>query len=552
MLINLLMKYLYALAVVLLSLVTQLALADAEFELNGNAIQAHADFLASDLLEGRATGARGYDLAAAYVATQFRQYGLKPVSGNGYMQRVPLVEATVVLPGSSMIFKHDNVTDTFDYGTDYLPAANFYTSPISVTAPVAFAGFGITAPELDYDDLSSVDVQGRIVIILEGAPKKFKPSLRDYYSWRDSKYANLIRHGAIAVIEVMKPDGNADANRSDHDYTDWDSVVASSWISDMRRVNADDEAVEPFAELKVKLRFNPDKAARLFGNGRSWEQIIATANAGIPQGFALPGTMTLNTTTGLRRTESSNVVGVLTGSDPDLRHEYVVVTAHLDHLGRGPSVNGDNIYNGMQQNATGVAMMLELARMFAAMPQKPRRSILFVAATAGERSAQGIQHFLKAGSIPVNNLVAALTLDMPLPLMQTSDVFGIGADQSTLGVALSSVLQKMSLRLVYPETSEGSLTNNELLPFVQAGIPVVELRSGLHARAARNDMRSARQEYLQNHFNQPSDDGSNAAMDTEAARDMDGVAAQLVWSVANTSARPVWYRSSTLHNKLRR
>ncbi|HEX2586503.1 MAG TPA: M28 family peptidase [Steroidobacteraceae bacterium] len=548
------MSKLYTLVLsLLLSLIAApLMAADTEFQLNGNAIQAHADFLASDLLEGRATGARGYDLAAAYVATQFRQFGLKPVSGNGYMQRVPLVEATVVLPGSGMVFKHDNVIDSFEYSNDYLPAANFYTSPVNLTAPVAFAGYGITAPELDYDDFASVDVQGRIAIILEGAPKKFKPSLRDYYSWRDAKYANLIRHGAIAVVEIMRDEGGAESNAGEQSYSAWDRATSASWISDMRRVNADDEAVEPFAELKIKLRFNPDKASRLFINGHSWEQVLNAANAGTPQGFVLPGTMTLNTTTGLRRTESSNVVGVLTGADPDLRREYVLVMAHLDHLGRGAAVNGDNIYNGMQQNATGVAMMLELAREFAAMPQRPRRSILFVAATAGDRSAQGIQHLLKAGPIPVNNIVAAVSLDLPLPLMQTSDVLGIGADQSTLGVALSGVLQKMSLRLVFPESTEGSLTNNELLPFVQAGVPVVALRSGVHARAVRGDMRAARQEYLQNHFNQPSDDASNAAMDAEAAKELDMVAAQLMWSVANTATRPVWYRSSTLHNKLRR
>lgn len=529
--------------------------AAAEFQLNSRAIQAHAEFLASDLLEGRAAGSRGYDLAAAYAASQFHQYGLKPVGDNDYLQHVPLIEATAVLPGSSMIFKHDNLTDVFEYSSDYLPAANFFGSPVTVAAPLAFAGFGITAPEADYDDLANVDLQGRIAVIMEGAPRKFHASLRDYYSWRDTKYANLIRHGAVAVIEIMQDDASADSGKSEikseSDDSAWERAATMSWIPDMCRVNADDEPVQPFAELKIKLRFNPASAARLFVNGHNWEQVMSNANAGSAQGFVLPGMMTLTATTGLRRTESSNVVGMVAGSDPDLRREYVLVTAHLDHLGRGAAVNGDNIYNGMQNNATGVAMLLELAHAIAANPQKPRRSILFAITTAGDKSGQGIQYFLKSGPIPVSAIVAAINIDTPLPLMRTTDVIGIGSDQSTLGNVLSAVLQRMNMHLTSADAEEDSLTDAELSPFVQAGIPVVELRAGNHTRSGRADMRNMKRDYMQNHFNQPSDDASNAAMDVEAARELDAVIAQLLLKTANDASRPVWYRSSVIHSKLR-
>ena len=523
--------------------------APAEFQLNAGAIQAHAEFLASDLLEGRAAGSRGYDLAAAYVASQFRQYGLKAVGENGYLQRVPLVEATVVLPGSSMIFKHDNVTDSFEYGSDYLPAANFFSSPVTLTAPLAFAGFGITAPEANYDDFANVDVQGRIVAILEGAPKKFRPSMREYYGWRDTKFANLIRHGAIAVIEIMNDEQAPE--KSEAEDSPWEKAAAMSWVSDMRRVNADDEPVDPFAELKIKVRFNPASAARLFVNGHSWEQVMNGINAGIAQGFALPGTLTLTATTGLRRTESSNVVGMIPGSDAELRREYVMVTAHLDHLGRGAAVNGDTIYNGMQHNATGVAMLLEMARAIAQSPQKPRRSILFVATTAGDKSAQGLQHFLKSSPIAINNVVAAINIDTPLPLLRTSDVIAVGSDQSTLGTSIMNVLQRMNLRLTRSEHEDGSLADVELSPFVQAGVPVIELRSGNTARSGRVDMHALKRDYMENHFDQPSDDTSNAAMDVEAARELDEVMAQLLVTIANNATRPQWYRSSLLHSKIR-
>lgn len=522
---------------------------DADFQLNGPAIQAHAEFLASDLLEGRAAGSRGYDLAAAYVASQFRQYGLKPLKENGYLQRVPLIEATVVLPGSSMIFKHDNTTDTFEYGSDYLPAANFSTSPVTLNAPLAFAGFGITAPEIKYDDFSNVDVQGKIAIILQGAPKKFRSALREYYAWRDTKYVNLIHHGAVAVIEIQHDD--ALAEKPDDADSTWERTVTMSWVSDMRRVNADDEAVDPFAELKIKLRMNQSSAARLFVNGHSWDQVISNATAGVAQGFTMPGTLSLTTTTGLRRTESSNVVGMITGSDPELRREYVLVSAHLDHLGRGPAVNGDTIYNGMQHNATGVSMLLEMARAIAASPQKPKRSILFVAATAGNKGASGIQHLLKSGSISVTNIVAAINIDTPLPLMRTTDVIATGADQSTLGTVVTSVLPQYKLSLVAPDNNDRSLTDVELSSFLQAGIPPIELQSGNHAISGR-DMRSLKHDYLQNILDQPSDDASNTSIDIEAARELAEVNAQLLLAIANNPARPQWYRSSVLHNRARR
>lgn len=522
---------------------------DAEFQLNGSTIQAHAEFLASDLLEGRAAGSRGYDLAAAYVASQFRQYGLKPLKENGYLQRVPLVEATVVLPGSSMVFKHDGVTDTFEYGSDYLPAANFSSSPITLTAPLAFVGFGITAPEVKYDDFSNVDVQGKVAVILQGAPKKFRSALREYYAWRDTKYANLIRHGAVAVIEIQRDDNSAD--KPDETSAIWDRAVSMSWVSDMRRINADDEAVDPFADLKIKLRMNQASAARLFVNGHSWDQVLSNANAGTPQGFALPGTLALTTTTGLRRTESSNVVGMIVGSDPELRREFVLVSAHLDHLGRGPAVNGDTIYNGMQHNATGVAMLLEMAHSIAASAQKPKRSILFVAATAGDKGASGIQHLLKSGAVSVINIVAAINIDMPLPLMRTTDVIATGADQSSLGTAITTVLPQFKLNLTTTDSADRSLTDIELSSFLQAGIPPIELQSGNRAVSGR-DIRSLKRDYLQNILDQPSDDASNASIDIEAARELSEVNAQLLLAIANNPTRPQWYRSSVLHNNVRR
>ncbi|MGE0115600.1 MAG: M28 family peptidase [Steroidobacteraceae bacterium] len=522
--------------------------ADNTPAINAQAIRAHADFLSSDLLEGRATGSRGYELAAAYVAAQFRQYGLTPFGDNkGYLQSVPLIDATVVLPGSSALLRRDGATFNFEFSKDYLPSANFFNANSSVTAPLAFAGYGIDAPELKYNDFADVDLQGRIAVILSGAPERFSAEARDYYGWRDTKYASLVKQGALGVIEV-----NATERKDSRDTpAQWERAVAMSWVSEMRGVNSDDQPDERFPELKLKFRFNADAAAQLLaGNGHSLEQVLQAARIGEPQGFALPGSMSLSATTGLRRLDSNNVLGLVRGSDPRLQNEYVLVTASLDHLGRGAAVNGDSIYNGLQRNAVGVAMLLDMARSMAASPTKPKRSILFAAVTAGEKGARGLQHLLAAGPVTTRNIIAGIALDMPLPITRTSDVIAVGADQTSIGTVLVNVAQQQNLRLLHGDEPPYSILNDTLAPLVQAEIPVLALYGGQRARDGHTDVRSIRREWLLTHINQPSDDQHNTPLDNAATRELATLNIETLLQLANADERPVWYRSSLIHRKL--
>ncbi len=519
--------------------------------INAQAIRAHADFLGSDLLEGRATGSRGYELAAAYVVSQFRQFGLTPAGDNkadgktdvSYLQAVPLVEATVVLPGSSAILRRDGATINFEFSKDYLPAANFFNASTSLTAPLVFAGFGIDAPELKYNDFTDLELQGRIAVILSGAPERFDAQSRSYYGWREAKYATLVKQGALGVIEI-------DAAEFDRDKTlPWDRAVAMSWVSEMRQINSDDQPDERFPELKLRFRFNVDAGAQLFSNGHSLEQALQTARVGEPQGFVLPGAMTLSATTGLRRIESNNVLGLVRGSDPRLQNEYVLVTANLDHLGRGAAVNGDSIYNGLQRNAVGVAMLLDMARSIAAQPARPKRSILFAAVTAGEKSAQGLQHLLSAGPVATRNIVASVVLDTPLPIARSSDVLAIGADQASTGNVLAAAAQQQGLRVVSAEGARDSILDETLAPLTRANIPALSLQGGVRARG-RHDIRALRADWLQAHLNQPSDDQHSLPVDAAAARDLAALNTAIVLQFANQAERPIWYRSSLVHRKL--
>ncbi len=527
--------------------------------INAAAIRAHTDFLSNDLLEGRATGSRGYELAAAYVAAQFRQYGLLPFSSKdpdsrNYLQSVPLIEATVVLPGSVASLRRDGSTTSFEFSKDYLPSANFFNSNSAITAPLVFAGYGIEAPELNYNDFTDLELQGRIAIIFSGAPERFNAQARDYYAWRDSKYATLVKHGALGVIEVDPLEHKDKDSRNNDSVSQWDRAVAMSWVSDMRRVTADEQPDERFPELKLRFRFRLDAAAQLFtSNGYSLDMALQKARMGEAQGFVLPGAMTLSATTGLRRIDSNNVLGMIRGSDARLRNEYILVTANLDHLGRGASINGDSIYNGQQRNAVGMAMLLDMARSLSALPSNmaaPKRSIIFAAVTAGEKGGRGLEHLLLSGPIATRNIVAGIALDMPLPIARTSDVLATGADQSSIGTTLASAAQQQNLRLLHADEPLFSLLNNTLAPLARADIPSLSLHSGLRARSARTDVRTLRRDWMSMHINQPSDDAQNTPLDTTAARDLAQLNAATVLQLANAESRPVWYRDSLIHRKL--
>lgn len=516
--------------------------------LAANAIRAHAEFLSSDLLEGRSTGSRGYELAAAYVAAQFRQYGLTPAgSEGGFLRSVPLVEATAVLPGSSAVLRSEgNVTD-FDFSKDYLPSVNFFSPTSNITAPIVFAGYGIEAPEYKYNDLADLDLQGKIAVILEGAPERLDEEVRNYYGWTETKYASLDKAGAVGVVEIHP------AAEKGTQANSWERIAAMSWVSQLRRQNADNQPDERFPDLKLRFRFNATAAAQLFSNsGHSFEQVMQAAKAGEAQGFALPGTLSLSATTGLRRIESNNVLGLVRGSDPRLQQEYILVTANLDGLGRGSAVNGDNIYNGLQRNAVGVAMLLEMARTVAAMPVKPKRSILFAALTAGEKDAQGLKALLADGSVPARNIVAGITFDTPLPLVRTSDVIAIGADQSSIGNRLVSAAQQMNMRVLLSDDIDNSVLMTSMAPLVRAGIPALALRSGNHARDGRTNVINTKRSWLQQHLTHPSDDLSNAPLDAGAARELAGLNVATLLELANDAERPVWYRSSLAYRKLSR
>lgn len=511
-----------------------------------NGIRGHVEFLASDLLEGRAAASRGHDIAAAYVAAQFRQAGLKPpAGGETFFQSVPLVEATAVLPGSSAEWVVDEKAHSFEYGTHYLPSADFMSASSTLSAPLTFAGFGVDAPELDYSDFANVDVQGRIAVILSGAPAKFTNEQRAYYSWNNTKYATLIARGAVGVVVVDSPD--------DLKRTPWERSVAMSWSPQMRWLDESGKPQDAFQQLKLRFRFKQDAAAQLFaGSQHTFEEVLAAAQAGEPQGFELQGLLTLSATTGLRRTESVNVIAVLPGSDPQLRNEFVVVSAHLDHLGRGSAVNGDSIYNGAQDNALGVGILLEMAHALRESGAQPRRSLLFIAVTAEEKGLLGSDYFARRPPVAADALVADINIDMPRVFVAAQDFIALGADHSSLGANARAAAAAQGYQLSPdPAPEQVGFIRSDQFSFVRQGIPALVLYGGDKARARGVDLAQIKHDYLQQHYHQPSDDLA-LPIHYPMAADLARINLRIALDVANATARPRWKAGDFLAEKFPR
>jgi hypothetical protein len=498
------------------------------------AIRSHVEFLAGDLLEGRAAATRGYDIAAAYVAAQFRQSGLAPAGDDDtFLQAVPLLEATPVLPGSSAKLVRDDETDSIEYGTHYLPSADFLSASSTLTAPLVFAGYGVDAPELGYTDFENVDLKGRIAVILSGAPAKFPNSQRAYYSWSERKWSSLVERGAVGVITV--------ASSVDERRVPWERVVARSWTPQMRWLDVDGKPQRAFPELKLRFRFNHEAAAHLFENAASsFTDIMTAADAGEPQGFALPGLLTLSATTGLRRTESANVVGMLPGADPELRNEIIVITAHLDHLGRGSAINGDSIYNGAHDNAVGVAILLEIARALHVSNTRPRRTVLFAAVTAEEKGLLGSDYFAQRPRADGRRIVANINIDMPLPLAPVRDFVAIGAEHSSLGALARNAATAQGYRLSPDATPEEvSFIRSDQFSFIRHGIPALVLKSGYQGREVGVDVGELQKQFRETNYHQPSDDLS-LPLDYGTAADLTRVDVRILLDAANAASAPHW------------
>jgi Zn-dependent M28 family amino/carboxypeptidase len=461
-------------------------------------LQAHLRFLADPLLEGRETGTRGYDLAAAYVASQFAQFGLKPKGdAGGFAQAVPLKTSRLGATPPVLELCRGATCERLVWLDEFSTRPDIALARSDVSAPLVFVGYGISAPAFGLDDYAGLDVKGRIAVVLSGRPPQMPSEQGAHYGNARTKQELAARHGAIGLITLSTP--RSEIVAPFHNNRLFADSVSMDWQTAEGRGGSDIPGMQAVASISVQAA--PKLLASL---GRDYAALIADAEAGrpLPRGeLGLSARLTRDSVHGQAR--SHNVVGFIEGRHPRLKHEIVVLSAHLDHLGR----KGDAIYPGAMDNALGIATLLEVARLQSSSATRPDRSILFVALTAEEKSYLGSVYFARHPPVPASAIVANVNIDMPILLHDFSTVVALGARHSTLGAAVERASRRLGLRTAPdPQPEQSRFTRSDQYSFVRQGIPAVILGPGGTSFDAREDGDALMRDFRRQRYHQPGDD----------------------------------------------
>ena len=503
--------------------------------IHGRQIKQHMSELADDRLEGRGLGSAGYDAALAYVETTLKSYGLQPAGQQGgFHQRVPLRNSIVTEGTSSMTLRSGAKTKTLAYGKDYLLGADLLRSEVSIAdAPVVFVGYGVSAPTLGYDDYAAgIDVKGKVVAYLSGAPAMLPSNERAYYSSGGVKEADAVKRGAIGTIGFTSPD--------DPRFR-WDVSVATSKQGGFAWMDAQGNPNRGDASLRGSASLNHSGVEALFaGAPQALAAVFAAAAKSTPQAFDLATRVSLVTHSTHRDVESANLVARLEGSDPLLKDEHVVYIAHVDHFGRGVAMNGDDIYNGAHDNASGVAIVLEVAHAYSTLKTRPRRSVLFLFVTAEERGLLGSDYFVRNPTVPRSGIVADLALDMPFLYHPLLDIVPYGAQHSTLVAPVTRAAQHLGIAIAADPIPEQVLfIRSDHFRFVRQGVPSLFIKSGFQTGDPTRDGGKINAAYRRDVYHKPNDDMSQA-FDFDAGAQHARLNFLTGWLVAEESARPAW------------
>jgi Zn-dependent M28 family amino/carboxypeptidase len=514
-----------------LGLFTILSVAGAvDFDAEGLRWWAHIKYLADDKLEGRNTGSAGHKLAAQYVAAEFERAGVKPAGSSGYLQPVQFVVSQIDEQGSSLELLRDGKAEPLKLGEDAYFGLRADVAP-SLEADAVFAGYGFAVPEEKFDEFSGLDLRGKIVVYLTGGPKNLPGELMSHYQSTGERWKRLQALGAIGTVTISNPKSMD---------IPWARAALSRFMPSMRLA---DPSANETEGLKLSATLNAAFADKLFaGSGHSIGEILAAADSGQPLP-KFPLTAKIRSKVSLKKTaaESQNVVGVLTGSDPSLKSEFVVVSAHLDHLGVGEPIGGDKIYNGAMDDASGVASILEIARILRQSRTKLKRSILFIAVTGEEKGLQGSRYFATHPTVSGKSIVADINMDMFLPLYPLKHLVVYGLDESTLGDEMRAVAAQAGVELQKDrEPARNIFIRSDQYSFIRQGVPSLFFKFGNLAGSPEDKMQ---QEWLRTRYHAPSDD-LDQPVDKAAAVHFNEMIRELTVRVANGSARPAWKSES--------
>ena len=460
--------------------------------------------------------------------------GLQPGGvDRSYFQRVPLLEIAIDAGKTSMTLIRPSLVQTLKYNSDFIVSGGNETQPdLSVEAPVVFAGFGVAAPEEKYDDFAGIDVRGKIVAELYGAPSQFPSAIRAHYGSRERKREMAAAHGAVGMLWLRTP--------KEEKRSPWDFWVRELRFPRLRWLDKNGKPSNSNPQVKVVAFINRSGANALFaGAPHTLEDVFAAADQGHPGAFPLPVTVRSHIAGTHTRIDSPNVAAVVRGSD--LGSEYVVYSAHLDHLGIDPAAKGDTIYNGALDNASGSAALLELARAFSQLTPPPRRSVMFLSTTGEERGLLGSDYFAHYPTVPIGSIVADINMDtLDELLCATRDVVAIGAEHSSLGDNVARVAAKTARKISPdPMPEQMAFVRGDQYSFVRQGVPALFPFGGKDSLDPRKDCIQIGEKWLVTVYHSPQDD-MNQAFDFPAGARFVQLLFLIGDDVAEQPSRPSW------------
>ena len=483
---------------------------------------AHVAFLADDRLKGRETGSPEHREAAEYIARQFKDAGLQPAGTDGYFQSVPFRSRSIVEERSSLSLVRGSevvpvvLGDEATFSMRIEPAAH-------VEAPIVFAGYGLQVPESKHDDLAGLDLKGKVVMLLTGGPSSIPGPLLAHY--QNTRWSYLKQAGAVGVISIQNPKGQD---------IPWDRSKLARFLPSMAIA---DPALDETAGQQLAVTVNAATAEKFFvGSGHRFAELLELSNVGqvLPR-FTIPASVRATVAIDAHALRSDNVAGILPGTDPVLKNEYIIVSAHLDHVGTGKG-SGDVIYNGAMDNASGIATLIETAKA-AAAKNSFKRSIIFLAVTAEEKGLLGSRYFANKPTVAAKSIVADLNTDMFLPLFPLHSVIVQGLEESDLAGDLRRTARPMSIEVYSdPEPERNAFVRSDQYSFIRTGVPSISLKVGFVKGSPEHEIVK---KWRTERYHAPSDDLAQP-IDRKSAEDFNKVYVALIEAVANRPTRPAW------------
>ena len=518
-----------------LSLILFLALARISFaqqpapasHFDGNSWWSHVKFLADDSLEGRDTGSEGLRKAQAYAVDQLQKAGLEPAGVSGFYQPIHFNQFQVDEDKSSLGLTTNGQVKTLSFADDAFIGTRSTRKSVNLSAPLVFIGYGLKIPEKNLDELAGLDLKGKIVVYLAGSPADIPTALASHYQTAGERWKSLQAAGAIGTITIPNP-ASMD--------------IPWSRISVNRNHPSMDLADAEFNEtpgLQLGVTFNPASAELLFtGSGHSFAEIAALGKDRKPlPHFPLTVSLQANAVIQTTAVESANLVAKLPGSDPALKNEFVVLSAHIDHVGIGAPINGDRIYNGAMDDGSGSALVLDIAASLKAHPEKLQRSILFLVVTAEEKGLLGSKYFAAHPTVAPKSIIADVNVDMFLPIVPLKLLKIEGIEESDLGSRAASIAQTLGIKPIPdPEPLRNAFIRSDQYSFIKKGVPAVKADVGFELGTPEQKVFK---DWLTNRYHAPSDD-VNQPVDLGAAALYEEFTRRLLLDTANTPARPKW------------